>query len=381
MKRMPGTGGSTSGKPNQGGTTKQGNNGGGKNKTTPPKITPPKAAPAKKCNLDNGRWFRNPWHPKRYSGYTCQTIRAEFNCQRNGRGGTEFLNYEWKAPGCNIARFSPSSFLQVMRNKVMLGVGDSYSTNLHTAVRCLVESVAETRDFSGSLFRSGVMGKGYSVPQFNATFLLVPSNFLVRAQPVGDASSRNPWKVYLNQPDMEWAPLLRHTNFVTFATGHWFTNAPANLRTYILNGQPHPTMTPYLAMRWALSTVRQFALGTRYKGMPMVLTHTATHYGVAFADEDPMQNCTVAQVPLNVPQMQFAAKNTDAMRARNAQVKVFEKFPRFKMIDVTRSTLYRPDGHMQSWGDEKMDCSHWCVPGVPDSWADIMYSFMTKNIQ
>lgn len=52
--------------------------------------------------------------------------------------------------------------------------------------------------------------------------------------------------------------------------------------------------------------------------------------------------------------------------------------------DITTMTALRRDGHpsvyskfvsqtgKQHLGDYKSDCSHWCLPGVPDTWNEML---------
>ena len=59
---------------------------------------------------------------------------------------------------------------------------------------------------------------------------------------------------------------------------------------------------------------------------------------------------------------------------------------RVTYLNITRLTDYRKDGHpsvyrKQSLSDKEkktpllyQDCSHWCLPGVPDSWNEILYA-------
>ncbi|KAM7269535.1 hypothetical protein ACFE04_025032 [Oxalis oulophora] len=59
------------------------------------------------------------------------------------------------------------------------------------------------------------------------------------------------------------------------------------------------------------------------------------------------------------------------------------KFP-VKLINITRLTNYRKDGHPSVFGKNvaegkkastrRQDCSHWCLPGVPDVWNEIIYA-------
>lgn len=55
-------------------------------------------------------------------------------------------------------------------------------------------------------------------------------------------------------------------------------------------------------------------------------------------------------------------------------------------LNITRMTDYRKDAHpsiyrTQNMTEEEMrdpekyqDCSHWCLPGVPDSWNELLYA-------
>jgi hypothetical protein len=53
-----------------------------------------------------------------------------------------------------------------------------------------------------------------------------------------------------------------------------------------------------------------------------------------------------------------------------------------RFLNITRMTELRPDGHPsrhQEPGtppDEPEDCSHWCLPGVPDVWNQVLYAHL-----
>jgi GDSL/SGNH-like Acyl-Esterase family found in Pmr5 and Cas1p len=55
------------------------------------------------------------------------------------------------------------------------------------------------------------------------------------------------------------------------------------------------------------------------------------------------------------------------------------------LLNVTKLTNYRKDGHPSIYGKlqantqkkvskRKQDCSHWCLPGVPDTWNELIYA-------
>jgi hypothetical protein len=52
-------------------------------------------------------------------------------------------------------------------------------------------------------------------------------------------------------------------------------------------------------------------------------------------------------------------------------------------IDITTATKYRSDGHGGLWQKNytlvptprnRQDCSHFCLPGVPDTWNELMFA-------
>jgi hypothetical protein len=50
-----------------------------------------------------------------------------------------------------------------------------------------------------------------------------------------------------------------------------------------------------------------------------------------------------------------------------------------KLLDITLLSLLRKDGHPSIYGlagPTGIDCSHWCLAGVPDTWNHILYNLI-----
>lgn len=54
-------------------------------------------------------------------------------------------------------------------------------------------------------------------------------------------------------------------------------------------------------------------------------------------------------------------------------------------MNISRLTDYRKDGHPSIYRvkpknveDHIQDCSHWCLPGVPDTWNELLYASLLK---
>ncbi|MBH0063554.1 hypothetical protein I6E85_20795, partial [Pseudoalteromonas sp. NZS71] len=46
------------------------------------------------------------------------------------------------------------------------------------------------------------------------------------------------------------------------------------------------------------------------------------------------------------------------------------------LLDITFLSQMRKDAHPSrySGGHGGTDCSHWCLPGLPDTWNDLLYA-------
>ena len=60
-------------------------------------------------------------------------------------------------------------------------------------------------------------------------------------------------------------------------------------------------------------------------------------------------------------------------------------------LNISRLTDYRKDGHPSIYRKEyktqeeqiaaenSQDCSHWCLPGVPDTWNQLLYASLLQT--
>lgn len=75
-----------------------------------------------------------------------------------------------------------------------------------------------------------------------------------------------------------------------------------------------------------------------------------------------------------------------ANSALTAQTNNTSQFLKYKVLNVTRMTAQRKDGHSSIYylgpnanPTHHQDCSHWCLPGVPDTWNELLYAFFLKH--
>lgn len=88
-------------------------------------------------------------------------------------------------------------------------------------------------------------------------------------------------------------------------------------------------------------------------------------------------------------------KNMTDLPEQPPMIKVVEnvikwtKVPVF-YLNITTLTDYRKDAHPAAYRTEEerrlrlryQDCAHWCLPGVPDTWNELVYSqILIRNYQ
>lgn len=51
------------------------------------------------------------------------------------------------------------------------------------------------------------------------------------------------------------------------------------------------------------------------------------------------------------------------------------------VLQVTSMSAFRRDAHVGGWSDNPTvpDCSHWCLPGLPDIWNEIFLSYLLAD--
>lgn len=75
-------------------------------------------------------------------------------------------------------------------------------------------------------------------------------------------------------------------------------------------------------------------------------------------------------------------KNGTNTESRLVNQHLFEalKGSSFHVLDITHMSEFRADAHPSTAGGKKHeDCMHWCLPGLTDSWNDLLVALL-KNL-
>lgn len=97
---------------------------------------------------------------------------------------------------------------------------------------------------------------------------------------------------------------------------------------------------------------------------------------VSASSDQTRRFCNVTQHPLSEARGRDRSLYSDTVLevVKNMTVPV-------TVLDITSMSALRSDAHVGNWSDIPLtpDCSHWCLPGVPDMWNEIVLSYLLSN--
>ncbi|KAG2395330.1 Protein trichome birefringence-like 25 [Vigna angularis] len=343
----------------------------------------------------------------RYTNESCRVIQDHQNCMKNGRPDSGYLYWRWNPRGCELPKFSPRKFLDMMRDKSWAFIGDSISRNHVQSLLCLLSQVCvadlllyqlaahdlcvvqvEAADavYHDEEYKSRI----WKFPSHNFTLSTLWSPFLVKAdifEDINGVSSSEP-QLYLDVVDDKWTSQYKNFDYVVIAGGKWFLKTAIYHENNTVTGcyKCHGKNLTDQGFQHAYSKALQqaFDFMTHSEHKPVVFFRTTTpdhfEYGEWFSGGYCNRTLPFKEEQIHVRYEDSVLRSIELEefdRAKNAS-------PNFKLLDTTGLSLLRPDGHPGPYryfhpllnSTVQNDCLHWCLPGPIDSWNDILLQML-----
>eukprot|EP01018_Ginkgo_biloba_P008785 Gb_27831 [translate_table: standard] len=335
------------------------------------------------CNILDGKWVLDNSYPL-YRNSSCPFIDEGFNCQANGRPDSDYMKLRWQPRDCILPRFNATDMLERLRGKRLVFVGDSINRNQWASMLCMLsEAVPDKRKVFETHRRKITKGKGFYTFKFtdyHCTVEYYVTHFLVQE---GKArlgrKKRTTLRIdRIDKASSKW----KGADILVFNSAHWWTHTKtaAGQNYYQEGDQVHPHLDVLTAYRRALMTWASW-IDTHIdssKSQVFFRSYSPPHFwggqwnsgGRCEGETQPILNGTLlGHYPV---QMTIVEEVIQQMKTP------------VTLLNVTRLTDFRKDGHPSVYGkqlvDKKasniQDCSHWCLPGVPDSWNELLYAFL-----
>ncbi|KAF8101002.1 hypothetical protein N665_0212s0042 [Sinapis alba] len=318
------------------------------------------------CNLFQGRWVFDASYPF-YDSSMCPFIDSEFNCF--SRPDKQFLKYSWQSDSCIIPRFDGVAFLNKWRGKRVMFVGDSLSLNMWESLACMIHSSVPD---SKTTFIKRTPLSSLTFQEYGVTLYLYRTPYLV------DISKEDVGRV-LNLGTIEGgADVWKNMDILVFNSWHWWLHKGAQSQgwDFIRNGSSLiRDMDRLDAFNKGLTTWAQWVDQNVNISQTRVFFQgiSPTHY-MGQEWNEPRKTCNGQMQPLTgstYPGGSLPAASIVSRVLSSMKTPVY-------LLDITTLSQLRKDAHPSTYGgDGGTDCSHWCLPGLPDTWNQLLYAALS----
>ncbi|KAF2598945.1 hypothetical protein F2Q68_00007599 [Brassica cretica] len=340
------------------------------------------------CNYAKGKWVVDNHRPL-YSGSHCkQWLASMWACRLMQRTDFAFERLRWQPKDCSMEEFEGSKFLKRMQNKTLAFVGDSLGRQQFQSMMCMITGGKERPDVLDVGPEFGFVtpegggrpnGWAYRFPETNTTVLYHWSSTLCDIQPLNISDPLTEHAMHLDRPPAFLRQYLHKINVLVMNTGHHWNRGKLNGNRWVMHLNGVPNANKKLA---ALGNAKNFTIHStvgwvssqlpRHPGLKAFYRSLSPRHFVG-GEWNTGGSCNNT-TPMSIGKEVLQEESSDYSAGHAV------KGTGVKLLDITALSHIRDEGHISrfslSASKGVQDCLHWCLPGVPDTWNEILFAMI-----
>ncbi|XP_028782763.1 protein trichome birefringence-like 16 isoform X2 [Neltuma alba] len=340
----------------------------------------------KACNYAKGKWVPDNNRPL-YSGFECkQWLSSMWACRLTQRTDFAYENLRWQPRDCQMEEFEGSKFLRRMQNKTLAFVGDSLGRQQFQSLMCMITGGKETADVEdvgneyGLVLTEGAArpnGWAYRFPSTHTTILYYWSATLCDIEPIDANNPNTDHAMHLDRPPAFLRQFIHKFDVLVLNTGHHWNRGKLKGNRWVMHVGGVPNTDKKIAVIWGAKNLTIHSVVSwvnsqlpKYPGLKAFFrTISPRHF---FGGEWNTGGSCNNTTPMSIGKEILDEESTD----QNAAHAV--KGTGVKLLDITAISQLRDEGHISRFSitakPGMQDCLHWCLPGVPDTWNEILFA-------